>query len=151
MCLQHATINSSTKLLSGPLKREQKKHGVFPLHLCLLLYFLNNWDTCHMHSPLGCRTPVRKRGETMWRKTNEANKDNCQSSRQVAQHDLATVNVIDILLTSKTDTHTHKHTHTGSCYYLYSLITITHLFTCPLMPARKMSCISIVPLGRVCH
>lgn len=47
--------------------------------------------------------------------------------------------------------HTHKHTRTRGCYYLYSVITLTHLFTCPLMPARKMSCISIVPLGRVCH
>lgn len=29
------------------------------------------------------------------------------------------------------------------CCYLHCLITITHLFTCPLVPARKMSCISI--------
>lgn len=47
--------------------------------------------------------------------------------------------------------HTQAHMHTLSHYYLHSLITITHLFTCPLMPARKMSCVSIVLLGRVCH
>lgn len=45
----------------------------------------------------------------------------------------------------------HKHTCSPSYNHLYSLITLTRLFMCPLMPARKMSCISIVPLGCVCH
>ena len=127
--------------------------SVFYFTFVFVCAFPIDWDTCHVSSPLGYCTSERKReeGERKWCKRNQADKDTCRTSRQVAQHGLAAVNVIDIGLTSKTETHTHTHTNTQSYSYLYSLISLSHLFTCPLMPARKMSCISIVLLGRVCH
>lgn len=57
---------------------------------------------------------------------------NCESDRYGAD--------VDGWRTSGRAPHQRTLSH---CCYLHCLITITHLFTCPLVPARKMSCISI--------
>lgn len=134
------------------IKEGATEAGVFLFHLCLC--------SSHRlgHLSHGQASRVLRPGEEKRRRRNKVVQEELgrqghlsNYSRQVAQHglycecDRYQADVEDRYI------HKHEHTHSLSRNYLYSLITITHLFTCPLMPARKMSCISIVPLGRVCH
>lgn len=157
VCALKQLLSADVTLRTGHwwhLKEGAPEAGVFLLHLCLCLCFPYRLG----HLSHGQPSRVLRPGEEKRRRRNKAVQEElgrqgrlsnqqagCPTRSCDCESDRYGVDV------ENGHTHTHTSTHSLSHYYLFSLITITHLSTCPLMPARKMSCISIVPLGRVCH